>query len=156
MIIHRAEISNTVMNTNARFESIVEELKSHGHRLTPQRLAILKLLVSATDHPSASQLYDQIKQQFPTTSLATVYKTLTILKRLGLVTEMGFSQDDNRYDAASRPHAHLICVRCRTIVDTEAEPVSNLADRVAERSGYRLVSQRLEFYGVCPACQTTA
>jgi Fur family transcriptional regulator, peroxide stress response regulator len=157
MIIHRVENSNTVMNTNLHFESMVEELKAHGHRLTPQRLEIVKLLAYATDHPSAAQLYERITHQFPTTSLATVYKTLTILKELNLVQEMGFSQDDNRYDAsASRAHAHLICVRCRRIVDAEAEPLPNLADHVAERSGYRLVSQRVEFYGLCPECQSEA
>jgi Fur family transcriptional regulator, peroxide stress response regulator len=142
------------MNPSLQFESMVEELKTHGHRLTPQRIAIVKLLAYATDHPSAAQLYDRITEQFPTTSLATVYKTLAILKELDLVREMGFSQDDNRYDATvERPHAHLICVQCRKIVDAEAEPLSNLADSVAERAGYRLVGQRVEFYGLCPECQ---
>lgn len=155
MIIRRLEISNTVMNTTPAFESMVEALKARGHRLTPQRLAIVRLLASSDEHPSAAHLYGQITQQFPTTSLATVYKTLTILKEAGLVHEMGFSQDDNRYDAnTSHDHAHLICVRCRKIIDAEAEPVASLAGRIAERSGYHLVGQRVEFYGLCPQCQS--
>ncbi len=145
------------MSTDIRFEAIVQELKAHGHRLTPQRMAIVKLLASATDHPSAAHLYERIRQQFPTTSLATVYKTLNILKDLELVHEMGFSEDDNRYDAAgSLAHAHLICTQCRKIVDAEVEPVSHLAESIARRSGYRLVSQRVEFYGLCPECQSVA
>ena len=76
---------------------------------------------------------------------------------MDLVQELGFSQDGNRYDATvSRPHAHLICVQCRKIVDAEAELLSNLADTVAKRAGYRLMGQRVEFYGLCPECQNLA
>jgi Fur family transcriptional regulator, peroxide stress response regulator len=142
------------MKATDPFEVIMDELKAGGHRLTPQRVAIVRLLVNSRDHPSAAQLYERIAEQFPTTSLATVYKTLAILRELGLVHEMGFSEDDNRYDAAAAPpHAHLICVRCRKITDQEIERIADLALRVAERSGYRLTRQRMEFYGLCPECQ---
>jgi Fur family peroxide stress response transcriptional regulator len=82
----------------ARFEELIAKLREHEHRLTPQRVALLRVLSSSEGHPSASQLYDQLKVQFPTTSPATVYKTLHLLKEMGEVLELGFGDDDNRYD----------------------------------------------------------
>ena len=68
MIIRGRKISKTGMKPSLHFESMVDELKARGHRLTPQRMAIVKLLAYSTDHPSAAQLYEQITEQFPTTS----------------------------------------------------------------------------------------
>lgn len=142
-------------NPKSRYDWMVSELKAHGHRLTPQRLALLKLLSSATDHPSASQLHERISAQFPTTSLATVYKTLSILTELGLVEEMGFSHDDNRYDGShSEAHAHVICVRCRKIIDADLPSLASLQESVVEKLGYCITGQRVEFYGLCPECQS--
>jgi Fur family peroxide stress response transcriptional regulator len=122
--------------------------------LTPQRIALLRLLAVSGGHPSASDLYDQIQAQFPTTSPATVYKTLNLLKDLGEVLELGFSNDDNRYDGSNPdPHPHLICIRCRKIIDPEASVEQELVQRVARQSGYQIIGHRLDIYGVCPDCQ---
>ncbi|UCC88671.1 MAG: transcriptional repressor, partial [Anaerolineales bacterium] len=84
------------MNPQVRFEELVNKLREREYRLTPQRIALLRLLAASEGHPSASQLYDQIKDHFPTTSLATVYKTLNVLKEIDEVLELGFSDGDNR------------------------------------------------------------
>ena len=85
----------------SRFQQLIAKLKARNYRLTPQRTALLRLLAASEGHPSASHLYEQIKAQFPTTSPATVYKTLNLLKEMGEVLELGFSNDDNRYDGQS-------------------------------------------------------
>ena len=129
-------------------------LRERHCRVTPQRVALLRLLASSEGHPSAAHLYDQIRAQFPTTSLATVYKTLSLLDDMGEVLELGFSHDDNRYDGHNpHPHPHLICIRCRKIVDAEASLTQNLAQEMASGSGFRVVGHRLDFYGLCPDCQ---
>lgn len=149
-------MSNTV-SPETRYETIVAHLSEAGCRLTPQRLALVELLTHTDRHPSASQLHEQLKQQFPTTSLATVYKTLNTLKELGEVLEMGFSDDDNRYDAMDpRPHPHLVCVQCRRIMDADAKPAHALAARLEAESGYKILGHRMEFYGVCPDCRQGA
>jgi Fur family peroxide stress response transcriptional regulator len=138
----------------ARFNELLTRLREREHRLTPQRVALLRLLAASEEHPSASQLYDQLKKQFPTTSPATVYKTLNLLQEMDEVLELGFSDDDNRYDGNKPyPHPHLICVRCRKIVDPNISLTQNLIQQVAQLSGYRIVSHRLDLYGLCPACQ---
>jgi len=143
-----------MVDPQARFEAVVARFREQGYRLTPQRIALLRLLTASDGHPSASQLYDQLHAQFPTTSLGTIYKTLNLLKDMGEVLELGFSDDDNRYDGNKPyPHPHIICVRCRKIMDPEVSVAEGLVQQVAEQSGYQIVGHRLDFYGVCPDCR---
>ena len=145
------------MDPQARFEELVNKLREREYRLTPQRIALVRLLATSDGHPSASQLYDQIKEQFPTTSLATVYKTLNVLKEMDEVLELGFSNGDNRYDGNKPyPHPHLICIRCQKILDPEVSLAQNLIQEVTQSSGYQIVGHRLDFYGLCPDCQDGA
>ena len=141
-------------DVDTRYDQLVTRLRAADYRLTPQRVALLRLIAASEGHPSASDLYEQIKAQFPTTSPATVYKTLHLLKELGEVLELGFSNDDNRYDGSRPyPHPHLICLRCRRITDPQVSMVDDLTEEVAAQTGYELVSHRLDFYGVCPECR---
>lgn len=143
-----------MVDPQARFEELVAKLRKRDYRLTPQRIALLRLLAASNGHPSAHQLYDQMKEQFPTTSLATVYKTLNVLKEMDEVLELGFSGDDNRYDGNKPyPHPHLICIRCHKILDSEVNLDQGLIQKVAQSSGYQIVGHRLDFYGLCPECK---
>ena len=144
-----------MIDPEARFDELINRLRERQCRLTPQRVALLRLLASSEGHPSAAHLYDQLRAQFPTTSLATVYKTLSLLDDMGEVLELGFSHDVVRYDANKPyPHPHLICLRCRKIVDWELNRAPTLAHEVAGRSGFRVVGHRVDSYGLCPDCQT--
>jgi Fur family peroxide stress response transcriptional regulator len=147
----------TTMDAEARFQELVSRLQERRYRLTPQRMALLRLLASGQNHPSAEHLYDQLREKFPTTSLATVYKTLSLLHEMHEVLELGFSHDDNRYDGhRPSPHPHLICIRCHKIVDSDVRLAESLTQQVTEGSGFRVVSHRLDFYGLCPDCQAYA
>lgn len=144
-------------DTQSRYEYLLQKLQERGCRLTPQRVALVRLLTTSNERLSAAQLYDQLKAQFPTMSLATVYKTLSLLKDMDEVLELGFADDDSRYDGSKPyPHPHLICIRCRKIADPDIETGECPVQQVAHLSGYRIVSHRLDFYGLCPACQGVA
>jgi Fur family peroxide stress response transcriptional regulator len=141
------------MESRERFETLVSKLKQHGHRLTPQRLAILRIFTSSRDHPSVEQVYDQIKEQFPMTSLATVYKTVALLKEEGELLELGFANGSTRYDGyRPYPHPHLICIRCHRIIDLEGEGLDQPSFELAEKYGFHLVSHRHDLFGICPSC----
>jgi Fur family peroxide stress response transcriptional regulator len=142
-------------DSQARLDELIGKLRERDYRITPQRLTILKILAVSEGHPSAERIFDQIKMEFPTTSLATVYKTIATLKAMGEVLELGFSDDSNRYDGNKPyPHAHLICIKCRDIIDPDVSELDILPQQVAERIGYRLVGHRFDIYGICPRCQS--
>ena len=143
-----------MVNPQARLDEMITRLKERGHRLTPQRMAVLKILAADEGHPSVEQIYERVEVDFPMTSLATVYKTVTLLKEMGEVLELGFSDGSNRYDG-NKPysHPHLICTQCKNIVDPQVVTLSELPQKVAQSTGYRIVSQRLDFFGICPQCQ---
>lgn len=144
-----------MQDTQARLEELIEKLKEENYRITPQRHAILKILAVSDGHPSAEHVYDQIKKEFPTTSLATVYKTIATLKEMNEVLELGFASDSNRYDGNKPfPHTHLVCVKCRDIIDPEVEGLEILPRQIAQRAGFQLVGHRFDIYGVCPRCQS--
>jgi Fur family transcriptional regulator, peroxide stress response regulator len=137
-----------------RFDEVISKLRERRCRMTPQRVALLRILTSTKEHPSAAQLHEQLRTQFPTTSLATVYKTLNLLDEMDEVLEMGFSGDDRRYDGFNpRSHPHLVCVGCRRIVDLEGTVVDTMTRDAADRSGFRVIGHRLDVYGLCPSCQ---
>jgi Fur family peroxide stress response transcriptional regulator len=135
-----------------RLHDVVAKLRSAGHRITPQRLAIARIVLESREHPSAEEIYRQVRKDFPTTSLATVYNTLDRLKEMGEVLELPFS-GGSRYDGLNpHPHPHLRCTVCGAIEDLDID-LGSAAEEVAAKKGYADVHHRLEFYGVCPRCQ---
>ena len=141
-------------SAETRVQKIVEKLKEEGGRVTPQRLAIMKVLASSVDHPSAEQIYDKVREDFPTTSLATVYKTIATMKSMGDVLELEFSRGGNRYDGRNPfPHPHVICTECEKVIDPHAVEIDEITKKIMEETGFRIVNHRLDFYGLCPECQ---
>jgi Fur family peroxide stress response transcriptional regulator len=136
-----------------RLEKMLATMKQHNFRLTPQRLAVLKILAVSADHPSVERIYEQVKADFPTTSLATIYKTITLLKELHEVLEV-HSSESNRYDGNNpAPHPHVICIKCKKVMDSHLAGLEQLAAEAAQETGYKIVEHRLDFFGICPQCQ---
>ncbi|MBI5017991.1 MAG: transcriptional repressor [Deltaproteobacteria bacterium] len=141
-------------DSELRLEQMVARLRERGHRITAQRRAILEVLARSVGHPSAEQVFRIVSTEFPKTSLATVYKTVTALKEAGEVLELEFSQDSNRYDGNQPyPHPHVLCVTCHQIVDLDLTKLGDMADEVTGQTGFRILTHRLDFYGLCPKCQ---
>ena len=137
-----------------RLDDIIAKLRERQCRITPQRVAILKIFLNSSDHPSVEQVYAQVKVNFPTTSLATVYKTVHLLKEIGEILEIGCVGGGNRYDGNKPyPHPHLICTKCKAILDPDVRLLEQLTKELADTSGYRIVSHQLDFFGICPVCQ---
>ena len=138
-----------------RVDEMRRRLTESGHRITPQRLCILQALTESCTHPSAEEIFGEVHRICPTTSLATIYKTLQTLKDMGEVIELEFSDGSNRYDGL-RPesHPHTVCSKCGKIEDIEVEGLDNLDRRASVKSGFAIDHYRIEFYGVCVACQS--
>ena len=142
-------------NTDTRVDCLRRKLHDSGCRITPQRLCILRALVESNTHPSAEEIYAQVRLVSPTTSLATVYKTLDTLRDLGEVLELQPGDGRQHYDGV-RPsfHPHVICTQCGEIRDVEIAGLSGLPAQAQSASGYEIQTPRVEFYGLCPVCQT--
>ena len=141
----------------SRLNQMIDRLKENQRRITPQRMAVLKLLAKSKGHPSVEKIYEQVKKQFPTTSLATVYKSIAVIKEIGEVLELGFTDGSNRYDGNKPyPHPHLICTECRTIMDPNLSALADVTQELTEETGFKITNHRLDFFGICPECQKKA
>ncbi|BAF58226.1 MAG: transcriptional repressor [Pelotomaculum sp.] len=129
---------------------ITKKLKKLGLKLTPQRLAILNLLEGNTTHPSAEEIYNQLKPQFPSLSLATVYNTLEVLAGAGELQEIRIKADKRNFDPNPVPHGHFLCRLCQSICDLDIRPLE--IQTPFNIKGYLVEEYTLYFYGVCPKC----
>ncbi len=139
-----------------RFEAIIDKLRENDHKITPQRMAIARILASGEGHPSVETLFERVREDFPTISQATVYRNILLFKSLGEVLELGFPDGSNRYDGAKPyPHPHLICVKCNKIVDPDLSTLRDMAAEVANETDFLILTHRLDFFGVCASCRET-
>jgi Fur family peroxide stress response transcriptional regulator len=137
-----------------RLDSMLKKLRERQFRITPQRIAILKILAASIEHPTVDRIYEQVKADFPTTSLATVYKTVTLLKELNEVLELGFPEGSNRYDGKRPyPHPHVMCLKCKKIVDPDLSGLKDMTHEIIKETGFKIMNHRLDFFGICPSCQ---
>lgn len=137
------------MNT----KELITIFREKGYKLTSQRLAICKFILSRKDHPTANQIYRGLKEEYPTISLGTIYKTLHLLKELGLLQELGFNEGSIRYDPDMELHANMVCFKCGKIYDYKTENVKNLWDAILSELKVKPEGQRLDIYYECDDCK---
>lgn len=136
-----------------RSEIILQKLRDNGHKITPQRLAIINILAESEGHPSVEMIHALLKRNFPTMSLATVYRNIFLIKSLGEVLELGFPDGSNRYDGnRPYPHPHVICIQCNRIVDPDLDSLDDMKKEVSLETGFKILSHRLDFFGICGNC----
>jgi Fur family peroxide stress response transcriptional regulator len=141
------------IDVKQRMDQMLSKLKKHDFRITPQRLAILRILADSEGHPSVDRVYETVRREFPTTSIATVYKTVRLLKQLNEVLELGFPDGSNRYDGNKPfPHPHVICIKCKKIVDPDLDSLDDMKKEVASETNFKILSHRLDFFGICNDC----
>jgi Fur family peroxide stress response transcriptional regulator len=122
-------------------------------RETKQREAILRVLRNTTAHPTADWIYEEVKKEIPNISKGTVYRNLQVLQEDGAVTELNLNGTLSRFEAKQESHYHFRCEQCGRVFDLD-EPVNNeLDERVAKRTGLKVLYHQLEFRGICHDCQ---
>lgn len=118
-----------------------------GLKMTGQRKVILKVLGMSEDHPSVEDVYERAKDLDSSISIATVYRTLSLLDELDLVIRHEFQEGYSRYEVNWDHHHHLIDVDTGQVVEFQNQELERLKERIAEELGYELVDHRLELYG---------
>jgi Fur family peroxide stress response transcriptional regulator len=148
------EPSFNSLDVKRRMDHMASKLREHQFRITPQRLAILRVLAASDGHPSVERVYETVRRDFPTTSIATIYKTVHLLKQINEVLEIALPDGSNRYDGNKPfPHPHLICVRCHKIIDPNLESLKDMTAEVADETGFDILAYRLDFFGICDDCK---
>ena len=134
------------------FETLIDLFRQSGRKITPQRRAILELLVHEDAHPSAEEIYQRITKTMPDISLATVYNTLHELVALGgLVEVQDLNENRLRYDTNVNTHHHLFCTRCHALLDIHHD-FAALELTPEETAGFKILKHQVTFYGICPEC----
>lgn len=135
-----------------RFQQRCAEL---GLARTTQRLAVYRALAASHEHPSAEELFLAVKPAVPSLSLGTVYRILELFERHSLIARVHTGGDEARFDANIDDHHHLVCIRCRRVADYSDDALASLPLREERPAGFRILGRRVQFLGVCPACDAT-
>jgi Fur family transcriptional regulator, peroxide stress response regulator len=139
--------------TPQKIETILQKrLRDRGYKLTSQRLAIISLLSKDMTHPGAADILKKIRKSLPQVSMSTVYYTLDMLKKEGLIQELEFY---NRYDVNVANHINLICKKCGRIEDLPGGITLSYA-KVQQKTDFQPVGMRYEYYGYCKDCRRKA
>ena len=133
---------------------IVNKLSELGYRLTPQRMIILSSIENSDDHISAEEIYAQVMAKYPKVNISTVYRTLELLKRLGLVTETDLGGGRVRYHPAEKGHHHhLVCQECGAIIALDESLLSSLKSVLLREYKFSADLRHLAIFGRCVNCR---
>lgn len=141
---------------SSQVAAFAEHCRKNGLSVTRQRLAIFEALAASREHPSAEDIHRAVRRRMPHLSLATVYKNLETLREIGAVSDVNALHEHGRYEAAlpgtgtGTPHHHLVCVRCRKVVDLHDTALEGL--RVSDARGFQVHALKVQVEGTCPQC----
>jgi Fur family transcriptional regulator, ferric uptake regulator len=137
--------------------SLKAELNEKGWRLTPQRETILSVFQKLPEgqHLSAEDLYHELQEKGEGISLSTIYRTLKLMSRMGILRELELAEGHKHYEI-NQPfhhHHHLICVRCNKTIEFKSDPILKIGTKAAQKEGYHILDCQLTIHAVCPTCQ---
>jgi Fur family ferric uptake transcriptional regulator len=130
-------------------------IKGKGLKYSEQRRQVLRAFLKTEKHLTAEDLHLLVKKRFPTIGIATVYRTLKLLRESGLCRELKFDDGTTRYEHlyGHEHHDHLICTECGGLTEVMESEIEKLQERLAKRNGFKIKSHKLEIYGTCKKCR---
>lgn len=143
-----------------KMEDLRGRLSEKHYKLTPQRKEILQIFIDSEDgeHLSAEEVYDLLKEKDFDYGLATVYRSVELLTKLGILNKIEFGDGRTRYElSAANPelhqHHHLICLNCKKIIEFEEDLLDSLENFIQKKSGFQIVNHEVKFFGYCSECK---
>ena len=135
------------------------KLSERGYKMTPQRKEILQIFVDHPEHLSAEEVYGFLREKESEIGLATVYRALDLLSNLGILVQVDFGDGCARYelntaDPNVHHHHHLICVKCKKVIEFEEDLLDELEATISEKSGFQILNHEVKFLGYCKDCQS--
>ena len=135
-------------------KEIIDILKENELKVTPQRLAICKVILSSESHPSVEEIYNIIQKNHPMISIATVYKTVSLLQKIGKVSEIKINETHTRYDPKTTLHINMVCPICKEIYDYESELLRRNWNNIISEVEGEIIGQRIDLYKICRKCKS--
>lgn len=135
--------------------TITETLRSKNLKVTPQRIAILNMLMNTKSHPTAETIFKELEPTNPTMSLATVYKTLDSFTSAGIIQVLSIDGESLHYDYNTEFHPHMICKNCKAVYDIDidiTDEINSIKDKINKETNYSVDRQQLFIYGMCENC----
>jgi len=144
------------MPVRERMRQFEQALRERGLKTTSQRDDIARVFFGAEGHLSIEELYTAVKKKNPRVGYATVYRTLKLLKEVGLAAERHFDDGQARFEPVegeTQHHDHIICERCGKIVEFSSQELERLQERIGRFLGFVVGRHRMELYGICADCR---
>ena len=135
-------------------QATAQTLRDSGHRLTPQRLMILSAVRHAGRHVSAGDVIEQVKESYPYVDVSTVYRTMSVLKEMRLISETNMGGGETRYEwIETERHHHLVCRVCDRVTQLDHRYMNDLGTGVLEDYGFEADLDHFAILGVCVDCR---
>lgn len=145
--------------SSVKQEEVIEELrkivKQKGLKYTEQREIVLTILLQATEHLTAEEIYNKIKKHYPDSNvgIATVYRALSFLEEVELIASIAFGTDGKKYESNTKSHHdHLICTNCGKIIEFVDEEIEKRQEKIAKANKFKVTSHSMQLYGICDSC----
>jgi Fur family transcriptional regulator, peroxide stress response regulator len=135
-----------------RLAEFAARCRKGGLAVTPQRLAIIRALLSSAEHPRADAVYELVRREHPHISRATVHRTLETLCEIGEARKVTTLHDSARYDGNLAPHHHVVCVKCRRVRDIEIPELEQVLRGRAAIGDFKVLGSSLEIQALCSEC----
>jgi Fur family transcriptional regulator, ferric uptake regulator len=143
--------------SSEEIEKLKSNLKENGYKLTPQRRAIVDVIIrNEGNHLTTEELYDLVKLECPEIGLATVYRTVQLLECIGVVCKLDLNDGCNRYELVheeeNHQHHHLICTECNNVIEVKGDLLDTMEHEIEEEYKFKVKNHSLKFYGICSDC----
>lgn len=143
------QVKNHIEMKLTEFE---KRCKTNGLKITPQRIAVYRVLIESSDHPTAEEVYQQVRKELNNISLDTVNRTLHTLTQIGAAFLVEGTGQPKRYDGGLENHQHFRCMRCGAIIDFHYEPFDNIHVPEEFAGQFTVLRKSVYFEGLCNQC----
>lgn len=133
-------------------KNYIHILKNHNLKVTPQRLGMLSI-IGDRGHVSIEDLYTDIRKDFSSISVATLYKNINFMIEVNLLKEIKIPNSKSKYEIVKEEHSHMVCKQCFKLEDLELS-LNSIVNSASKKSGYLFDDNALVLSGICPSCQS--
>ena len=135
-------------------ETIIQELRQKGYRLTPQREMIIEIIAHAEEHLAAEEIFEQVREQTQAVNLATIYRTLDLLVEEGLACKSDLGGGKTVYATMHHgPHLHLVCRGCGCVIEADYDIISPISSQLNQQYGFDPDLGHISIFGLCSKCR---